>query len=94
MAEAVDAFVAVGSNIEPDKNLPEALRLLGRCVRITGVSTVYRTAALSGQGQEEFANGVWRIRTSRLGEVVRPGAERELEPVAELTQRLRRSLQR
>lgn len=76
---AVTAYIAVGSNIEPRRNLLAALRLLRRCgqVRVTGVSTVYRSAALGRPEQPDYLNGVWRIETAlpprRLRqEVLRP----------------------
>jgi 2-amino-4-hydroxy-6-hydroxymethyldihydropteridine diphosphokinase len=44
------AFLAVGSNVEPALNVPAALELLAETpgVRLTGISTFYRTAALPG----------------------------------------------
>ncbi len=60
----VDAFIAVGSNIEPERNVPRALECLMRRVEVTGVSTLYRTAALGRPEQAPFINGVWRIKTA------------------------------
>jgi 2-amino-4-hydroxy-6-hydroxymethyldihydropteridine diphosphokinase len=44
------AYLAVGSNIEPELNVPSALEMLARTpgVTLTGISTFYRTPALSG----------------------------------------------
>ena len=71
------AFVGVGSNIEPEANIPAALRRLARRVRVTGVSTFYRTPPLGAPGTPPFVNGVCRIETeigarSLQGEVLRP----------------------
>ena len=57
------AFISVGSNIEPERNVRRALRLLARAVRITGVSTFYRTAPLGRPEQEDFYNGVVEVET-------------------------------
>jgi 2-amino-4-hydroxy-6-hydroxymethyldihydropteridine diphosphokinase len=62
---AVDAFVAVGSNIEPETNVPRALAFLKTQVLIAAVSTFYRTTAVDRPGQPDFVNGVIRIRTTR-----------------------------
>ena len=62
MAEKrLDAFIAVGSNIDPERHILEALRRLARRLSVTGVSTFYRTAPLDRPDQPPFLNGVWRI---------------------------------
>ena len=62
--EPVEAFIAVGSNIEPLRNVPAALEMLLEHVRVTAVSTMYRTAPLGRPEQAPFVNGVWRIETA------------------------------
>lgn len=62
-AALVDAFVAVGSNIEPEKHIVEALALLSKKVRVKSVSTFYRTEALGPVGQPDYRNGVVGIET-------------------------------
>ncbi len=57
-------YVAVGSNIEPRRNLPAALTLLRQAVSVLAVSRVYRTAPIGRPGQPEFLNAVWQIRTA------------------------------
>jgi 2-amino-4-hydroxy-6-hydroxymethyldihydropteridine diphosphokinase len=57
------AYVGVGSNVDPEANVPAALRRLARRVRVTGSSTFYRTAALQAPGTPPFVNGVWRVET-------------------------------
>lgn len=61
---AVTAYIAVGSNIEPHKNVPAALGMLQQTVKVSAVSTFYRTPAIGRIGQPEFVNGVWRIETN------------------------------
>ncbi len=71
------AYVGVGSNIHPEENVVRALEYLTKTpgVTLTGISTFYRTAALSnqedstappGQGLRDpdpyFLNGVLELR--------------------------------
>ncbi len=56
-------FVGVGSNIDAEHNIPEALRRLGARVSLTAVSTFYRTAPLARPEQPSFLNGVVRVQT-------------------------------
>ena len=55
------AFVAVGSNLEPERNIPKALDLAMKRLRVTGVSTFYRTEPLGRAKQPPFLNGVWEV---------------------------------
>lgn len=69
-APQVTAYVAVGSNVEPRRNVPAAVELLRGQVEVCGVSTFYRTAAIGPDGQprpgdEDFLNGVLAVRTAR-----------------------------
>jgi len=60
---APDVYIAVGSNIAPEENIPAAVRLLAESVRLTAVSTFYWSAPLDRPEQARFMNGVLRIRT-------------------------------
>jgi 2-amino-4-hydroxy-6-hydroxymethyldihydropteridine diphosphokinase len=62
MAE-VDAFIAVGSNIDPSKNIAASLLALKALVKITAVSNFYRTPAVGRPGRPDFLNGVIKIQT-------------------------------
>jgi hypothetical protein len=42
----VTAFVGVGSNIQPEPNIADALARLSKHVDITGISSFYKTASL------------------------------------------------
>ena len=65
MAEGlVDVFLAVGSNIDPERHIRDALTHVKSLARVTGVSMFYRTHPLGPPGQPPFLNGVWRIETS------------------------------
>jgi dihydroneopterin aldolase/2-amino-4-hydroxy-6-hydroxymethyldihydropteridine diphosphokinase len=57
------AFIAVGSNLDPEHNVTAALGLLGRLLRIAGVSDFYRTPALGSAAGPDFLNGVVEIDT-------------------------------
>jgi 2-amino-4-hydroxy-6-hydroxymethyldihydropteridine diphosphokinase len=56
------AFIAVGSNLEAERNVTAALELLGRRVRIIATSSFHWTKAL-GAPAPDFLNGVVEIET-------------------------------
>jgi 2-amino-4-hydroxy-6-hydroxymethyldihydropteridine diphosphokinase len=56
-------FIALGSNIEPESNLPEAVRLLAERFRVRAVSRVYRTAPLGLTAQADFLNAAVLVET-------------------------------
>ena len=57
------AFVALGSNIDPETHLAAAVRLLAERVRITGASPVYRTPPWGVTEQAPFLNAVLWVET-------------------------------
>ena len=57
------AFIAVGSNIEPEQNIRQALRLLAQSAHLAAVSTFYREPALGRPEQSPFYNGVVAAET-------------------------------
>lgn len=57
------AFVAVGSNIEPRRNIVDALKALVLKTEVIASSTFYRTAPIGRTDQPMFINGIWLIRT-------------------------------
>lgn len=57
------AYVGVGSNIDPERNVRAAVHELQRAVRIVDVSTFYRTAPIGHSGDPWFVNGVLAIDT-------------------------------
>ena len=59
----VQAYVAVGSNIEPERNIPRALQFLAEKATIDAVSTFYRTAPVGPSRQPPFLNGVCAVTT-------------------------------
>lgn len=59
-------FVAFGSNIEPESNLPRAIARLDARAPVRALSTVYLSRAEGAPGAPPFANGVLEVAT-RLG---------------------------
>jgi 2-amino-4-hydroxy-6-hydroxymethyldihydropteridine diphosphokinase len=57
------AFVLLGSNIDKEHNLPEAVRLLGRLARVVAVSTVYETAPVAAENTPDFFNAAVLLET-------------------------------
>jgi 2-amino-4-hydroxy-6-hydroxymethyldihydropteridine diphosphokinase len=66
------AFVAVGANIEPQKNIRAALEILCGRTRVVASSTFYRTAPLGGRDQPAYLNGVWLLETELPAADVKP----------------------
>jgi 2-amino-4-hydroxy-6-hydroxymethyldihydropteridine diphosphokinase len=50
------AFVLLGSNISPERNLPKALHALGGLGRLIRVSWVYQSPAVGSQPAPDFLN--------------------------------------
>lgn len=57
-------YVSLGSNIEPEKNLVQAVRLLRSKCKVIAVSSVYRTAPQGFSQQPDFLNMAVKITTS------------------------------
>ena len=61
--QASNAFIGIGSNIDPKSNIEKAIHLLTKELRITGLSAFYETQAIDSPGAPAFINGVLRIET-------------------------------
>jgi 2-amino-4-hydroxy-6-hydroxymethyldihydropteridine diphosphokinase len=57
------AFVSLGSNIEPEKNLPLAVERLAKIGEILAVSMVYQNPAVGPTPQPDFLNAAVLIDT-------------------------------
>jgi 2-amino-4-hydroxy-6-hydroxymethyldihydropteridine diphosphokinase len=57
------AFVSIGSNMDPEENVSKAIGLLKRQVRIIGISTVYLTEPVGRPDQPAYYNCVVAIDT-------------------------------
>jgi 2-amino-4-hydroxy-6-hydroxymethyldihydropteridine diphosphokinase len=56
------AYIGLGSNIEPEKNLPEAVRRLSELTEVAAVSSAWRAPAI-GQAAPEFLNAAAKVLT-------------------------------
>jgi 2-amino-4-hydroxy-6-hydroxymethyldihydropteridine diphosphokinase len=56
-------FIILGSNINKERNLPEAVRRLGGLCRVVAVSSVYETLPVGLPDQPNFLNAAVRIET-------------------------------
>ena len=77
--KVVEAYIGVGSNIEPESNITDALARLSKHVDITGISSFYKTAPLLRENQDNYLNGVWQISTSTLPGDLKFGVLRGIE---------------
>ncbi len=59
----VRAYIAIGSNIDPAANVRLAIQSLAKQAHLTGISMVYRTAALGRPEQPPYYNCVAEIET-------------------------------
>lgn len=58
------AFVVIGSNVEPETRLQQAVRLLAERVTVRAVSRVYETPPMAGAHQPVFLDAAALIETS------------------------------
>jgi dihydroneopterin aldolase/2-amino-4-hydroxy-6-hydroxymethyldihydropteridine diphosphokinase len=65
------AFIAVGSNIEPQKNIAAALVALAKETNFVSSSTFYRTEPIGRPEQPPFINGVWQVGTTMQPEQIK-----------------------
>ncbi len=75
----VGAFIGVGSNIEPEHNIPDALARLSKHVNIIGISSFYKTVPLLRENQDDYLNGVCQISTSISPKELKFGVLRTIE---------------
>ncbi len=75
----VDAFIGVGSNIQPGRNISDALARLSKRVDIKGISTFYKTTPILRKDQDDYLNGVWQISTAISPEELKFNVLRTIE---------------
>ena len=73
------AFIALGSNLDPERHIPAALRRLAAAVRLVAVSTFYLSPALGRPEQPDFYNGAVEIETDRPPRELKFAVLREIE---------------
>jgi 2-amino-4-hydroxy-6-hydroxymethyldihydropteridine diphosphokinase len=57
------AFISIGSNIDPETNVRDAIFRLEASARVTAISTVYLTEPVGPAGQPPFYNCVVELET-------------------------------
>ncbi len=71
-------YLGVGSNIQPQENLPRAINLISKEVTIDKISSVYQTQAVGSHGPD-FLNAVVLVRTTLSCEQLKNTVIREIE---------------
>jgi dihydroneopterin aldolase/2-amino-4-hydroxy-6-hydroxymethyldihydropteridine diphosphokinase len=64
-------FISLGSNIDPEKNLAQAVRRLRSRCHVIAVSSVYRTAPQGFSEQPDFLNMAVKVSTSLSPETLK-----------------------
>lgn len=77
------AVIGIGSNINPEKNIPLALKLLGDHMTVEKVSELVTTPPIGITSQPDFVNGAVRVTTH----LSRQELERVLKTTEDLTGR-------
>ena len=80
------AYLSLGSNIEPERNLVQAVRLLGECCRLSAVSAVYETRPVGRADQPNFLNAAVLLETELAPEALK---DTVLGPIEEELGRVR-----
>jgi 2-amino-4-hydroxy-6-hydroxymethyldihydropteridine diphosphokinase len=75
----VRVFLCLGSNIEPETNLPAAVRELQRFGTVANVSQVWQTAPVGYAEQADFLNAAVLLETSLSAEELRRDVIPEIE---------------
>ena len=75
----VEAFIGVGSNIQPERNITDALARLSKRADIKVISTFYKTTPILRKDQDDYLNGVWQISTSMSPEKLKFDVLRKIE---------------
>jgi 2-amino-4-hydroxy-6-hydroxymethyldihydropteridine diphosphokinase len=75
----IEVYISLGSNIDPEKNILEAIRLLSDYVKILGVSTVYRTEPIGTSSQNDYYNCVLKVETDKEPQTLKFNVLRSVE---------------
>ena len=59
------AFLALGSNIQPEYHLPHAVRILAETETVIGRSSVWQSAPVGDTNQADFLNAAVLLKTAR-----------------------------
>jgi 2-amino-4-hydroxy-6-hydroxymethyldihydropteridine diphosphokinase len=78
MTEFHRAWLSVGSNIEPESNLPEAIRLLGEYGQVQAVSSAWESQAVGSSGPN-YLNACALFLTSLSAQALKQEVIRPIE---------------
>ncbi len=59
-----ECIIGIGSNINPENNIQASLMILAQEVEVKGTSSWVRTIPIGIRDQNDFVNGVVKIRTT------------------------------
>ena len=79
-------YLALGSNVEPERNLPAAVRELGQYGQVIATSHVWETPPVDGSAQANFLNAAVLLETSLPAEDLQ---QKVVEPIEQLLKRVR-----
>jgi len=80
-----NVLLLLGSNVDKERNLRAAVRLLGRAVEVVALSPVYETTPVGLRDQPDFLNAAAIIRTDLSPAALKDG------PLATIEQQLGRA---
>lgn len=63
-------YLSIGSNIQPEKNVPAAIELLKKAFPVTKISSIYETDPVGPTGKDKFWNLVLAIRSGDPAEIL------------------------
>jgi 2-amino-4-hydroxy-6-hydroxymethyldihydropteridine diphosphokinase len=73
------AFLSLGSNIKPEKNIPRAVKKLAQASKLVAVSPVWETLPLGVTDQPNFLNAAMVVETDESPEVFKNKIIRRIE---------------
>lgn len=74
------AYIGIGSNIQPERFIVMALERLRQKLAVEAISPFYRTKAVgTAEGQNDFINGVMKVKTKLTAEQLKFTVLREIE---------------
>ena len=76
--DQAEVCLLLGSNIQPERYLPQAIALLGEKLMIKGVSSIWETPAVGGEGPN-FLNAAVLARTSLSPQRLKTNVLRPME---------------
>lgn len=74
-----EALVGLGSNVEPDRHLPAAVRLLAERLEVRALSSAWATPPVGPAGQPPFLNAAALVATHLAPDDLKAAVLREVE---------------